>query len=481
MGRLWAGLIALAYAATAFAPRPGGADPPVGRWVPGDLDVHSTYSYDVCSAPPVPNNCDPDHNGQVAPNQNVGRAPIDLIHDAELRGLAFIAFTDHNTPSKSQCEKPAFPGPCSAQKDPAVADYKACHVSNDPEIAKTCPVLVLDGQEKDLVDDKGFPAGRAGVIGFSGYFPDDPTPANGWSASDVAAKAADIRNAGGVVAAFEPTDRVWPWRYDPVTVPLDGFMAWSGSWLDQREVFGPDSTDNPRADDAWQGRVTTLAPLGKKLPLLASSDVHTIASSASEGPGMPSLWVYDTVDAPNGAVTWNGLKDGIQKGHIHVSFTVPSLASHVYLETVGGSIGGDIVPKASNVLVRVRWDNAPLGSTIRIIGRNGIGPVGEQGQKTTIGMPGEGDCVPPDTAADPATLATWRCNGQSQSIALPFRAGAWYRAELYVEDAAYPQAFLDAPSRADACVNASVWNDAKTCFGDRYLLLALTNPLYSSL
>jgi hypothetical protein len=463
---------AAAFLAAALGTRPGAAVA-AGRWIPGDLDVHTTYSYDVCKAPPVPNKCDPDHDGHVAPMQSVGSSPIDLIHEAERRGLGFIAFTDHDTPSAGQCGNPAFPGPCSAQNDPDVMTYKACHIATPA----ACPVLVLDGQEKSLIDDQGFPSGRAGVIGYGGSFPADPSPENGWSVSDLNAAATTIRNQngvnqGGIVTAFSPADRVWPWRYDPVTVPLDGFEVWNGSWANQREFFGPDAADDPRADDAWQQRASAAAAAGKRLPLLGGSDVHTLADMGYEGPGQPTVWVYDTIDALTAGPTWAGIRDGIVSGHVHVSAEPPIAGPRLSIETANGQMGGDVVPKSNNLSVIVRWQNAPAGATIRF-----VDAIGKTGMFITV------LCDPP--AADATALPGYRCNGATTQGGLALQPNPccrWLRAEMYIEDAAYPQpAAPTGPSRQTACVNASIWGDPSTCFSDRYLLLAVTNPLYSSL
>lgn len=428
---------------------------PSGRWVPGDLHLHTTYSANVCRVPPVPNNCDPDHDGSAGSFDDIGSEPIERMKQAEERGLAFIAFTDHDTPNTT-----TVPPQGSAQTDPKIVAYKTCY-ENPDNPAFPCPdglqgtVLIIDGQEKILSNAAGY-SGNAGVIGYAGSFPPDPTPGDlAWTPSDLKNRFLQIRNAGGLVLAYRPQNPRW--AYDPTDVLLDGYETWNGPWVDQSE-FASGASDDPQADEAWQSAVSALALQGKRLPVVGGSDARLVATDQIRGPGQPTLWLYDTLDPPTARVSWAGIKDAIKNGRSMISIDTPARsAPRLYLETADGALMvGDGVPKGTTRSVRVRWDRAPIGATIRIVTAGGQ----QAGSLIQVTAP----------------------EGQSPfNFTLQFNAGRWYRAEMYLEDLAEPLAGPPGqlPSRKNAsCLPSSP--NPNPCFRDRYLMLAITGAIYAA-
>src|SRR5258705_5770695 len=66
---------------------PGGA--PDGVWLAGDFHCHTVFSHDVYGGPS-------DDNTGLDEAYTLGHTPGEQIATAELRGLDFLAITDHN-------------------------------------------------------------------------------------------------------------------------------------------------------------------------------------------------------------------------------------------------------------------------------------------------------------------------------------------------------------------------------------------------
>ena len=430
-----------------FSLRPAPAAVTPGRWVPGDLHVRTTYSGDTCRVTTSGLECDDDANGTDASPASIGVGAIDRVKEAEQRGLAFIAITDLDSPSSASSP--------SAQNDPEIDAYKACH--DAPPTPGQCPVLILDGIEKSLLMHPGsVPGGHALAVGYSGPFPTDPTPSTAWTTTDftnsVNGALKKIHDAGGLFLAEGPGNPSW--KFSLSSIPVDGYDVWRGLYADQTELTGAAAADNPQADAKWRTAVTGLAAVGKKLTAFGGSGASLLATGSIEGPGQPSVWVYDTFDAPTDPVTWNGVRQAILAGRVIVSSALPSQAGPLlWLEAVDASntvsyIAGDSVPGSSKV--RVAWSGAPIGATIRIMGVSFMnGPVQERGTRILVESP----------------------SGTGANALFSFPKGAWYRAEMYLEDdTTSPRSPV--PGRdTNGCV-------AGSCFQDRYAMLALSGTLY---
>src|SRR5919107_574879 len=81
-------LLALAVAILATAPA-AAAKPPRGEWLAGDLHVHTCYSHDVwCGLD--------DDNTPIEDFNTLGHSVADDFLLASVRGLDYLAITDHN-------------------------------------------------------------------------------------------------------------------------------------------------------------------------------------------------------------------------------------------------------------------------------------------------------------------------------------------------------------------------------------------------
>jgi hypothetical protein len=463
-------VLAAGLLAAGLVPRPGAATIPVGRWIAGDLTLHSTYSDDVCGIPPVffysnlaADNCDANGDGNSAAPTNVGWTPIQLVQEAQKRGLQFVAITDTDS--------------AAAQTDPEIQTYKACHV----ETPDTCPVLVLDGTSKPLQDAGGFASGRVSAVGYSapkcdlgqtgcvdnpdplGPFPADPTPANGWTANDLNASIATVHlpradgTPGGIVFADRPAAPAF--TYDAAALTLDAWNVWDGSYLDQSEFTGSSAADNPQADSAWMGAETSLTALGRRLPVIGGSDARYQYTQEINGPGQPTLWLWDTLDDPDGAVTWAGIRDAIEHGRTSIG-SPPSSSQEptLSLETADENyMSGDTLPDSGNHQVRVLWQNAPVGAKIRIVGVIGSNPI--------------------RVGAVPFTVTITSSTSWAYGPSLQFLPGRWYRAELYVDDD--PAAPAPAVPTRSGMQCMPVWPTPNSCLKDRYLMIAITGPIFA--
>jgi hypothetical protein len=461
---LAAGLLAASLSASS-----GGAAVAQGRWVPGDLDLHSTYSTDVCPTPPTPSNCDPMTRNPA----DAGYGPMDLVNEAAARGLEFVAITDRDVPKASS--------DASAQNDPDIVSYKRCHILT-PDV---CPVLVLDGTEKTLYDSvTGFSSGTLAVVGYSTpstastvWFPNDPTPNDrGWSTTDLKSALSQLHASGDLVFADRPASP--PFTYNAASLAFDGWYVWNGLYADQSEFTGAAAANDPQADQAWMNAMKDVTLAGKQLPVVGGSDTRRRILDPVQGPGEPTLWVYDTVDwtadDPLAPPTWLGIHDAIAKGHTMIGALPPSdNAPKLYLETTDGQyMAGDTLPLQqggqATYTLRVRYENAPPGAKIRVVGNSPSGAVTRWGPEIQVQLPG----------------------GSATVTTAQFVPGRWYRAEMFVEDLLDPtERFLPLPAPAPQQVTvpgrstlpcAPVWITSNPCLTDRWTMLGVTSAMVSA-
>ena len=301
---------AVVGAGVALLPRVGRASTQSGdgTWLHGDLHCHTVYSHDVWGGPS-------DDNTGIDQAYTLGWTPAEQIQLAELRGLDFLAITDHN-------------------------DVRAL---TDPGYTST-KLTLIPGYEHSLSK------GHAGCLGIDSVFPID-------TATDAGAIALrdSVHAANGTFILNHPFyDKGW--GYSPAVRP-DSVEVWNIAWP-YRHV-APDVPSTPAVSDNYKSLPyweTAFLSTGR-MPATGGSDNHYRATTAAQGVGQPTTWVY----AANRS--WQAILDGIKAGRTFVA-AEPPLFGGITIELTARSgstswMVGDTVPTtAGQVAVSARVRNA---------------------------------------------------------------------------------------------------------------------------
>ena len=283
------------------------------QWLAGDLHVHTCFSHDVWCGPD-------DDNTDAQDFYTFGHSVGDDFLLAKLRGLDYLAITDHND--------------IRSQSDPGFGSQGVIPV---PGYENS-----LNGHAQMLGARKIYDAGDKGVAA-------------------VTKMANALRKDGGVFQANHPSDPVWAYQY---AVPLDTVEVWNLPRFYQPPA--PSSSDNDKALAYWEGWLDR----GAHVTATGGSDSHWRITDSQQGVGNPTTWVYaKTADA-------KGILAGIRAGRTFITFEPPAFQPpKLYLEGPGGTMPGDTV--GAGAPLRVRVEGAP-GAMLRIVGSGGkvvSGPV----------------------------------------------------------------------------------------------------------
>jgi len=284
---------------------PAVAKPPAGEWLAGDLHVHTCFSHDVWCG------LDDDNTG-IEDANTLGHSVGDDFLLASVRGLDYLAITDHND--------------IRSQSDPGFgADG----------------VIPVPGYENSL-------HGHAQMLGARRLYD------NGDSGTAVVIALADaLRADGGVFQANHPSDPVWGYGYD---VPLDDVEVWNLPRFYQ-EPF-PSNSDNDQAVRYWQGWLDR----GAHVTATGGSDSHWRITDSQQGVGNPTTWVYSrSRDA-------HGILDGLRRGRTFITWQPPAFQPARLFLSAGDRMVGDTAPAKSTFTARV--EGAP-GAMLRIVGDGG--------------------------------------------------------------------------------------------------------------
>ena len=291
-----------------------------GEWVAGDLHVHSTYSHDSYGGPE-------DDNTGPEEAHTFGFPVIGHFANAAVRGLDFLAVTDHND--------------VRSQGDSGWNAFG---------------VLGLPGYENSL-------SGHAQMLGATRVYPDGDSDDPAY----VQALADALRADGGAFQinhpvnseTAEPDDLDWKLGYQVVP---DTVEAWNSSRLYQPPF--PASNSHDDAIRYWEGWLDR----GEQVALTGGSDTHWVSTSPAQGVGQPTTWVH--VEERSVA----GVLEGLRAGRTAVSHQPPTLGGpRVFLEARRKgrwqqAIGEVLRPRTR---LRARVEGAPPGSELRIIGDGG--------------------------------------------------------------------------------------------------------------
>lgn len=303
----------------ADAPAAGkGPRPPRGFWVAGDLHVHTTYSHDSWGGPG-------DDNTGLDEAYTLGHPVESQFLVAAARDLDYLAITDHND--------------VRSQADPGWAAHG---------------VLAVPGYENSL-------DGHAQMLGATRLYPDAA------SAEQVGAVADTLRADGGAFQvnhpageSVDPHDLDWGYGYEVVP---DTVEVWNISPLWQPPAPSGNSIDLAIA--YWEGWLDR----GVRVGATGGSDNHYVATTAVQGVGQPTTWVF--VEELSVA----GVLDGLRRGRTTISHQPPAhhgprafLEADRHADGVYEAMVGDEVPSKSTF--RVRVERAP-GSLLRVFSDGG--------------------------------------------------------------------------------------------------------------
>jgi hypothetical protein len=334
-------VLALATCLAAAAPAAGGV------WLAGDLHVHTTYSHDSYGGP-TDDNTGPDEA------YTLGHTVLDQFAIAKSRGLDYLAITDHND--------------IRSQTDPGFGFGG---------------LVAIPAYENSL-------HGHAQMLGATKLYDNGDQ-----SIEAIRELERRLHRDSGVFQANHPSDPVWEYAYD---VPVDSVEVWNLPWYYQPPF--PSASDNDHALAYWEGWLDR----GAHVAATGGSDNHWLSTTALQGVGQPTTWVY----ANDRSV--RGVLEGIRAGHTFVSWQPPGYGGpRVYLEGDANRNGsyesmvGDTVRPGTSLRVRVK--DAP-GDTLRVV-TNGGHQVGDAVQVTSADF----------------------------ELELKAPPGTWVRAEVYGDDA----------------------------------------------
>jgi hypothetical protein len=320
--------------------------PPGCTWLAGDLHAHTTFSHDSYGGPS-------DDNTGPEEAYTLGHPVANQFTVAGLRGLDYLAITDHND--------------VRSQSDPGFG---------------AGGVVGIPGYEASY-------RGHAQMLGARRVY-DGPDA----TAADVQALADALRADGGAFQINHPAEGStdFPhdrdWSYGHAVVP-DTVEVWNISRLWQPPL--PSGSSNDDAIRFWEG----FLDAGHRVAATGGSDNHYLATTPVQGVGQPTTWVC----APDASAA--GVLAGLRAGHTFVSHQPPAHGGpRLFLEGDADrdgtfeAIAGDVVPPASPL--RVRVEGAP-GAFLDVIGTGGR-PLAE-------GVPVTGPEFVYEIA--PATDVTW--------------------------------------------------------------------------
>lgn len=304
--------------ATGLAPVGARGDddaPPDGDWLAGDLHVHTCFSHDVWCGP-SDDNTGPDE--AYTAGLDVGTR----FAEAAVRGLDYLAITDHN--DLRSADEPGF----------------GAH-----------GVIGVPGYENSL-------DGHAGMLGADEIYPGDDDVAS------VRAMRDALRDDGGAFSVNHPAEGStdFPddidWGYGDEIVP-DTVEVWNISRLYQPPF--PSASSNDDAVGWWEGWLDR----GERVAAVGGSDSHWAATAAAQGPGQPTTWVFA------GERSEQGVLDGLRAGRTFISFQPPALGGpRLHLEADASRDGdyealvGDAV--SADAAFRARVHGAP-GAFLRLV------------------------------------------------------------------------------------------------------------------
>jgi hypothetical protein len=293
----------------------------------GDFHVHTVLSHDVWSGPG-------DDNTEIGDFYTLGWTAGEQIKNAELRGLDFVALTDHDRVDALRL----------------------------PEYQSSKLVLV-PGYEHSLN------GGHAGI--FVPSVDDLPTILTKDDAgTDGLTRLIDqVRERNGMFVMNHPFGGAL-WKYDlEPSRQVDAIEVWNSQWLQRHDVL-PLAESNNHVSIAWWDKEFLAA--GTRRGAVGGSDNHWRSTFETQGVGQPTTWVYAA--APTAAA----IIAAVQAGRTTVSWQPPAFrgarlemkATEPYGEYRRAMIGDEVRPLGPCTLA-VRIVNG-AGQRLRVISSGSV-------------------------------------------------------------------------------------------------------------
>lgn len=412
-----------------------GPEGPSGEWLAGDLHVHTCYSHDAY-CPPDDFNTSPDEFYTLSGSVE------ERFLEAAARGLDYLAITDHHDDNRPD-ESGAGGGPVRAPwEDPGFGSHG---------------VIGIPGYENSL-------SGHAQMLGATKVYwlPKTADGSPDKSAAAVQAIADQLRADGGVFQANHPTDPPHDLRdrvrreltggerlppLVPLTCDNTGWMDWGYAFdvtVDTVEVWNfshylqppiPAMSGNGDAVRYWE----CWLQLGAKVGATGGSDSHWLSTTANQGPGNPTTWIF----ARDRSLT--SILQALKEGRTSVSILPPTEgAIQLYLEADQDGDGN---------FESMIGDTVTPGSKMRV---------------RASGLPGAGFV---EIRANGQTIHTDEplLPGGAFTFSAPNQAG-WVRATLAIPDGK--------DARVENCEPVAVVSGETTYCREQIFLAALTSPIY---
>jgi len=376
-----------------------------GVWLAGDFHVHTTYSHDVWGGPG-------DDNTDTQDAYTFGWTPAEQIQNATLRGLDFVALTDHNRTDA------LFDSGYTSDQLLLVPGYEHSLDGVNGVGGQHCGVFLPHKSDLQALFLSKLATGQEKQLPFSG---DD-----GFLAFTHA-----IHEAGGMCVINHPSNTIWQ-RGVAASTHADGIEVWNTSFLSRSDTTGllisSVAADNHRSVNWWE---TNFLGGTKRKAAVGGSDNHWRSTFAAQGVGQPTTWVYARSRSARDVIR------GVQAGRTFVSAQPPAYGGpRLFLSAAEDWNGGADQP-------------AMVGGTVRSLGALAVSIRVENGQgnwmRLIAGAPSTGGRVVQTdqvTSPDATYVAT-----------VVLDRGGWVRAELYV-DPGYAMTALTSPIYADPVATA---------------------------
>ena len=412
-----------AGAATAALPRTAvaaarktAAKPPRGVWLAGDLHSHTVLSHDVWSGPD-------DDNTSIQDAYTYGWTAGEQIFHGETRGLNFLALTDHDRTDALR-----------------LAEYRSDKLTLLPAYEHS-----LGGGHSGVFMPSV--ADLADIIrdanGGTDFFSSDPVARDAALQSYLDA----IHAKGGIAVLNHPfygnsgDGEAIYWKYgDDVSANFDAVEVWNIGWPARHDTLPFADSDNSLSLPWWEQQIVSRA----RRPAVGGSDNHWRSTTAIQGVGQPTTWVYAT-DRSTTAIL-----DAVRAGRTFVAAEPPALhGAQLFLTAKeawkGGHramVGGEVA-SGGPVAVKVRAVNGE-GNTLRVVSGTGV-----PGAPAVV--------VAEQSVSSPNETHTFR-------VVLP--QGGWVRAEVFVNDGYWMTALTSPIYAGDPVGTAQPTTGAVATYGD---------------
>jgi hypothetical protein len=341
-----------------------------GTWLAGDLHSHTVLSHDVWGGPD-------DDNTDLDEAYTFGFTAGEQIRNAELRGLDFLAITDHNRTDALR-----------------LPEYRSARLA------------LIPAYEHSLA------GGHAGV-----FVPDaarladivrDTDGSTAFAGDDGAARFLDAVHALGGVAVLnhpfygnEDQGEKIAWDYGlEVSRRFDAVEVWNIGWPARHDVLPFADSDNYLSLPWWESQILTARRVGA----VGGSDSHWRLSSTLNGVGQPTTWVYAHDRSPA------ALLRAVREGRTFISAEPPGLGGARLLLSAREEWGN----RSRAAVGESVGAQGPLQARVRVL----------QGGGSRLRLVSTGMVMADEPVLLPDQTFTFR-------VVLP--PHGWLRAELYVD------------------------------------------------